>query len=816
MSNLGDINAIHILCTAETTEAADRANGTYAANIASDPRYYMWQGAQQILPLGMDGNPEGFAAGLRAALPGVNTLRLSFNAHAFDESGALHPQYERFLAAAAAQGFQLILTHTDGGQQRSGEGDGLTSDALAEVLTDEVQPRAVAAWTAMMDWLEAHPAVRAAVWGYELANEAAAYERGVILAPRGSKGSAEAAFVELYARHMAELAEIVQGRAEGRILVGGWGYSAQFDDLAEERIGTQSALDFLRSEIGADLVWAAHIYPGWHADATVTGTASYEAALSRVFGWLGSDDIMVTETSLAGHAINNVSLGQTSTLWLSRMQEWFADRGIGIGWFSGAEAGASSLVTVDGNGGLRYLHQHSLAFALNAMSLGEAPAAHAGAEVLRATTQAARLRNEVYDGGLSMDAVRKAGFAYGHGGNDLILGATAANNFLYGGTGHDRVIGAEAEDFIFGQDGFDTLEGLAGNDLLFGGRGNDLLRGGAGADTLEGGAGADRFDARSGVDMITDFSQAAGDRLYLGRGYASFEQVAARIQWAAVDGAVANDAVIRHADGSTTTVLNLRGAFSAAGLVVQGRATHVDGSADAELIGQGWEDLDGQRFSATLRRVTAGNGADTVRGASLADWIDGEAGSDLLQGYGGADTLHGAVGNDRIFGGTGHDLLMGGTGADTMRGEAENDTLSGGTGNDLLTGDLGNDVLRGDLGNDRLFGGIGHDMLHSGQGRSLLRGDAGNDQLFANIAHAGHDLGGGAGRDTFVFHSANSLGVSRSVIHDFTLGVDRLVYGSRAVSLTHLPGSMSLRETDDGTWLTFSRGNSVFLEDVFL
>ena len=256
--------------------------------------------------------------------------------------------------------------------------------------------------------------------------------------------------------------------------------------------------------------------------------------------------------------------------------------------------------------------------------------------------------------------------------------------------------------------------------------------------------------------------------------------------------------------------------LAAAGLVVQGRTTHVDGSADAELIGQGWEDLDGQRFSATLRRVAAGNGADTVRGASLADWIDGEAGSDLLQGYGGADTLHGAVGNDRIFGGTGHDLLMGGTGADTMRGEAENDTLSGGTGNDLLTGDLGNDVLRGDLGNDRLFGGIGHDMLHSGQGRSLLRGDAGNDQLFANIAHAGHDLGGGAGRDTFVFHSANSLGVSRSVIHDFALGVDRLVYGSRAVSLTHLPGSMSLRETDDGTWLTFSRGNSVFLEDVFL
>ncbi|MBL8563867.1 MAG: hypothetical protein JNN06_16485 [Gemmobacter sp.] len=816
MSDLGGVNMIHILCSAELAAAEDRANGTYEANIAADARYYMWQGGEQILPLGMDGNPEGFAAGLRAALPGVTTLRLSFNAYAFDETGALHPQYERFLAAAAAEGFQLVFTHADGGQQRLGDDRSLSSAEIAAALAEDVQPRALAAWGQMMDWLEAHPEVAAATWGFELANEPAAYERAVVLAAQGTKGAVEAQMVELYARHMAELAALVQDRAEGRILVGGWGYSAQFDDLAEEQVGHQSALDFLRAAIGEDLVWAAHLYPGWFADDTVSDAATYIAALERAYAPLGDDDILLTETSLAGDAINDFSGETVPTQWLSRMQEWFADKGIGTGWFSGAEAGASSLVAVDGDGDLRYLHQHSLAFALNAFSLDDAPADHAGDEQVALTLREAQLRNEDYDGGYAMDAVRQAGFGFGHGGNDTLRGAAAANNFLYGGTGRDDMQGAEAEDFLFGQDGGDRLAGNGGDDLLFGGRGADLLRGGSGSDTLEGGSGADRIDASAGQDLITDFDQAGGDRLYLGRGYSEWSDLAGRISRAAVNGSAMDDLVITHADGSTTTLLDAAGHFSAAGLVFAGITSRVDGSAGADLIAAGWEDMDGQVFAGAQVRAAAGDGADTVIGSARAEWLAGENGHDRLLGDAGSDTLQGGTGNDLLRGGTGHDVLVGGAGRDVLRGDDGQDILQGGAGQDRLLGGAGDDRLRAETGRDWLFGGEGDDHLNSGAERCVLRGGAGDDMLFANIRAAGQDLRGGSGADSFVFLGAGGGPDTRSVIRDFTLGEDHLLLGTRSLDLEDLPGSLRLREVEAGTLLILADGDAILLQDVFL
>lgn len=833
MSNLGDINAINILCYGEDAATADRAAGRYDANIAADPQYYLWQGQQRMMPLGMDGDPEGFAAGLRASLPGVNTLRLTFNAWAFDAQGALHPQYERFLAAAAAQGFRLLLTYADGDQQQLGADRSLTTAEMKTALEQDVQARALATWDRMMDWLDRHPGVKNAVWGYELANEPAAYERAVELAPQGTKGAAEAQFVALYARHMAALADVIAPRDDGRILVGGWAYSAQFDDLAEERVGAQSALDFLRAEIGPRLVWAAHVYPGWHAEKGETDPAAYAAALDRAMSFLGKDDIMLTEISFPGQSLNDFSQAGNATQLLSRLQEFWADRGIGLGWFSGAEAGASSLVRIDPGRPAWYLHQHSLAFALNGFSLDDAPAAHAGAERMQATLREARLRNENYEGG-GVDPVTKVGFAFGHGGNDTLLGGAGANNFLYGGRGHDRATGAGAEDFLFGQSGADSLSGGAGADLLFGGRGDDLLRGGAGGDTLEGGAGADRFDARAGSDLITDFDAAAGDRLFLGRGYGNWASVQARLSFAAINGAAVNDVVIRHADGTTTTLLDARGKLGGAALLWAGAADRVDGTAAADRIVAGFEDIDGQVYGPALRQVAGGAGNDTLRGTGAADRLLGGDGTDLLTGAGGndrllggrgADRLLGAAGADSLTGGEGRDTLSGGDGADLIAGNRGADRLVGGRGNDRLLGGDGADWLSGGAGADRLLGGAGADTLLGGAGadhltsgtaRSQLRGGAGNDTLVARIGDSGHDLWGGAGRDSFVFTGADAVGRHRSVIHDFTPGEDRLIVGGKVLDLGDLPARMALHETAQGTVLTLSPGNSVFLDDLFL
>ncbi|MDZ4094798.1 MAG: cellulase family glycosylhydrolase, partial [Paracoccaceae bacterium] len=263
MSGTSGINAIHILFFAEPQAALDQVNGSYAENLAQNANYYNWQGNQQLIPMGMDGDPEVFAAALHSALPGVNTLRLSFSAHSFDGIGALHPQYERFLVAATAQGFKLILTYHDGEAQQLGQDGTLSPDEIHATLSGTVKDRMLASWGQMMGWLDGHTAVRDAVYGYELVNEPAAYERGVVLTQSGFKADAEQRFVELYARHMAEVAALIEARDDANILVGGWGFSGRFQELADNSVGGQSALDYLRGQIGDNLIWSAHLYPGW-------------------------------------------------------------------------------------------------------------------------------------------------------------------------------------------------------------------------------------------------------------------------------------------------------------------------------------------------------------------------------------------------------------------------------------------------------------------------------------------------------------------------------------------------------------------------
>ena len=164
-------NIINLQVLAEPAMARDRANGTYEARLALDDRHYMWQGSEQTIPMGMDNDPEGFAAGLRRAMPLADTLRLPFNLASFNPDGSLHPLYERFLEAAAQQGFRILFVQNEGLAQRSGSGPGWTHETLASHLETEVVPRMTQAWQTLASWLDRHEAVREAVWGYELANE---------------------------------------------------------------------------------------------------------------------------------------------------------------------------------------------------------------------------------------------------------------------------------------------------------------------------------------------------------------------------------------------------------------------------------------------------------------------------------------------------------------------------------------------------------------------------------------------------------------------------------------------------------------------
>jgi Ca2+-binding RTX toxin-like protein len=150
------------------------------------------------------------------------------------------------------------------------------------------------------------------------------------------------------------------------------------------------------------------------------------------------------------------------------------------------------------------------------------------------------------------------------GGNgDDTLHSLDGSDRLDGDAGNDTLIGENGVDALYGGDGNDTLAGdftynvsdgpqvylsFIGNDVLQGGAGDDVLIGGRGKDTLTGGAGADRFtyyvqDSLPGAgtrDVITDFSQAEGDRIdlshYLVLGFRSSDTIFTFIGTAAFTG----------------------------------------------------------------------------------------------------------------------------------------------------------------------------------------------------------------------------------------------------------------------------------------
>lgn len=699
----------------------------------TDPSYHTWRTQGPVIPFGMEDQPEAYARTLRAALPEVTTLRMGFDAWTLNANGALAPQYQRFLNEAVRQGFQIVLVYADGEIQRVGSmGD---SAAIEDVLGGTAHDRMMDAWGRMFDWLDTRPEIARAVWGVEAVNEPAGYGRGEDLVQDGR-------FVRMYGDHMAEFAALAQARTDARLLIGGWDYSASFDILAQTaaRDGTGSVLDQIRAAAGADLVWSAHLYPFWGQEAG-QGVDGFARFIARLYGVLGSDDVLMTETNAPGFQVNDPTAANMP-FWMARAYEVLRDTGIGIGWYPGAEFGASSLVAIDNGTTVRYRHPDSFAHATNAFLLGREDAARAGDEDVSAVLLPGIVSDETR-GRLDLDGL---GYAAGHGGNDVLRGIEGAMNMLYGGTGQDSLIGAAGRDHLFGQDGHDLLSGGDGDDVLGGGDGDDTLAGEGGDDLLTGGRGRDRFLIEtSGHDVIADFYADEGDVLVVDGQEMNLSTLLA--QAASVDAdndGQSDDGRIVWAGGSLT-VLNLR-ALRPDGVI--------DGTTSNDRISVGFVDAHSDAYTWKGAVVSGGAGDDEILGSVSDDALRGGLGDDRLFGRGGRDVLYGEAGQDRLEGKRGEDLLDGGTGHDTLFGYDGNDTFAGGAGHDVLyggsgddqmDGGSGDDTVTGSLGQDRMDGGSGHDLMSGGQGNDSIEGGSGNDTLWGE---AGRDtLFGGSGND---------------------------------------------------------------------
>lgn len=646
----------------------------------------VWQDPIQLIPMGMNGDPVDFVARIKASLPLVNNLRVLFNEHSFNADGTLHPQMEAFLAEAVAQGYDLTICYGEGDAQNIGRGIAgwptLTNAeafaALQENFTD-----VSGAWTQMLEWIAAHPAVAQGVWGYELMNESAAY-RNTVRANGAGDGLTATDFIKLYADHAVALAQAIDARAEGKIMVGGWGYNGDFASLDQAVMGEATALELIRAGVGADLVWSAHLYPGWMGTNQASSPADLTARLEAVYAPVAADAVLITEINADGQ-VDDAAQAPDYADFYTASYDWFAARGIGFGWYPGLQTGASHLLSLNGAGVEVYRHQHSLAHALNAFSLGQAAAAPAVAESLGVSLVTAKLRNEAYEmaaGEAEFDTAAQAGLAFGYGANDTLAGTDQSNDFLYGGQGHDVLSGLGADDFLFGQDGDDRLIGAVGADNLFGGQGADRLYGGAGRDHLAGGQGNDLYIVNDALDAVVEHLNEGSDQVQ-------------------------------------TTLRSYR---------LGSNLEHLGYTGTSGFSGSG---------NALANRITGGAGADSLAGYAGNDTLVGGLGNDTLRGGQGADALAGGGGADTASYHTATaavqvDLtkvltaaaageaagdsfssienLAGSAYADRLWGNAMANTLAGGAGNDMLRGRAGNDQLYGGTGADRFVFAVGDDQ----------------------------------------------------------------------------------------------------------
>lgn len=342
----------------------------------------------------------------------------------------------------------------------------------------------------------------------------------------------------------------------------------------------------------------------------------------------------------------------------------------------------------------------------------------------------------------------------GHGNslNNQIAGNNLKNR-LFGGNGSDTLQGGGEVDTLFGDSGNDLLEGGSEADALFGGTGDDTLDGGTGPDSMAGDVGNDTYyvdnsgdsfyedpSASGGIDtvIVSTASLALSDR----SGIEIIKAHSNISHGTSLKGDNANNTIIGSAHSDV-----LDGAGGAD--VMTGGAGndtyHIDNAGDViiEAAGGG-TDLVYTRISHTLAAHVenmTGVGASPLNltGNTLANYLIGGSGQDVLNGLTGADTMDGGMGDDTYYVDNTRDVVIetaGGGNADkiittvtyTLRAFVEDlsaggkaaVTLTGNNLNNYITGNVGKNTLKGGNGNDWLSGGYGNDKLHGGRGKDVF------------------------------------------------------------------------------------------------
>lgn len=350
------------------------------------------------------------------------------------------------------------------------------------------------------------------------------------------------------------------------------------------------------------------------------------------------------------------------------------------------------------------------------------------------------------------------------------------------------LVGTSDNDVLAGGRGDDLLSGLAGNDRLTGGQGHDGLDGGIGADEMQGNLGNDTYVVDAVGDVVTERADEGIDTV--------------------------QTSLPTYTLGANVENLTLTGTGPSMG-VGNALGNQVTGNSGANL-------LDG-KAGADLMSGGAGNDLYVVDQAGDVVTEAADEGIDAISSSVtyrlGANVEHLVLTGSAAINGTGNNLdntLTGNSAANVLAGLAGHDTYVIGAGDAILE--------EANHGTDTVISNHTHTLAANVENLTLVGFNAikGTGNELDNVLNgllnpAGNTLAGGAGDDTYVMGSGDTVvetaGGGTDTVHSlltFTLGsnVEHLMLtGSGAVNGTGNSLNNQLIGNNAGNVLTGAAGD---------
>lgn len=248
------------------------------------------------------------------------------------------------------------------------------------------------------------------------------------------------------------------------------------------------------------------------------------------------------------------------------------------------------------------------------------------------------------------------------------------------GTEAIDLTGGGAAQSLYGNAGANQLSGAGGDDTLFGLAGNDRLIGGAGTDQLHGGAGDDFIYVNSLTDVVFEAAGEGSDRVLAGANFTLTAGVHVEIlttddNLATFSYQLNGNELSQYVYGNAgnNTLDGRGGADVLVGLggddwlfvdTIGDRVVEAAGGGSDRVLASASYTLGSGSF---VEKITTSNNLATtaidLTGNEIAQYIYGNAGSNVVDGKGGADNLLGLDGADTFA----FTTALGGGNVDSIR-----------------------------------------------------------------------------------------------------------------------------------------------------